>query len=193
MITKYILTRRRNRIVSREIQWFDWSQKAIEVRRNLNKVVINSPKLSIPKAPKQSKSERFKNLPFSEYHNKLVASLYDNNREYTILKQQAEKSAHELKIRQLALARKHSELSNKNRLLKQVAKRIVLRTTKPKNSPTIYHYHTIDSNNRYEIIKSVMFTMNKQLPEVLPIYKCISLFPPNATTACLLFVNSKAA
>jgi len=187
MITKYILTRRRNRIVSREIQWFDWSQKAIEVRRNLNKVVINSPKLSIPKAPKQSKSERFKNLPFSEYHNKLVASLYDNNREYTILKQQAEKSAHELKIRQLALARKHRELSKKNRMLKQVAKRIVISTTKHKN------YHTIYSNNRYEIIKSVMFTMNKQLPEVLPTYKCISLFPPNATTACLLFVNSKAA
>lgn len=57
------------------------------------------------KKKKEEKQKRLNDLPFSRLHYELVAGLYPNPT-YTILKQEAEKAAHEEKIKQLSTIRK---------------------------------------------------------------------------------------
>ena len=64
------------------------------------------------KKKKEKKQKRLNDLPFSRLHYELVAGLYPNPT-YTILKQEAEKAAHEEKIKQLSTIRKTKGI-NKN-------------------------------------------------------------------------------
>lgn len=186
--TQFIQTRRRNKIIAREIAWFTWSIDAIRKKQILHKTFSPRPKLEIPSLPKPSKEEKLKQRPFSQYHYKLINNLYGNDKENRILKQQAEKAAHELKIKRLALAIKHRELSRKQFKLEHCKKKIVISTLKNKQFNTIY------STNAYPILVKIMQSMNIRLSLSQPNYKAISLFSPhNAKTECVLFVNNRNA
>lgn len=122
---EFVLTRNKHgRIVTRLKHTYKWNplarvlQKEYHKTKNGIKEKIKKPielfwdkdhtKEEIKeyfKKKKEEKQKRLNDLPFSRLHYELVAGLYPNPT-YTILKQEAEKAAHEEKIKQLSTIRK---------------------------------------------------------------------------------------
>lgn len=184
---EFILTKRHGRIIARKVYTFKWSNKAIAVRKKLHTQNVQ-PKSNLPKLilPKLSKEDRFAKLPYSNYHNKLVSQLYGNNKENRILKQQAEKAAHELKIKQLALKQKERRMLLKEKRTQQSFSKIVIKT---KTNPCFDIFYT---SSPFVMIKELLEQLNLKLSTQIKQYKSIALYPPHSTQECLLYVNPAA-
>lgn len=191
---EFTLTKRHGRIVSRKVYTFKWSNKAIAIRDRLHHPNIQ-PKSNLPKPilPKLSKEDRLNNLPYSDYHNKLVSQLYSNNKEDCILRQQAEKAAHELKIKRLALKQKERRAARKQQILslKEQCKphytfNVVVKT---KTNP---EFKRLKTTFQYETIKKELEQLNLKWSRTLEGYVSVALYPINSTQECLLYVNRAA-
>lgn len=184
---EFRLTKRHGRIVSRKVYTFKWTNKAIAVRKKLHQPNIQ-PKCNLPKPilPKLSKEDRLSKLPYSDYHNKLVTSLYSDDKENRILRQQAEKAAHELKIKQLAAKQKERRMLLKEKRTQQSFSKVVIKT---KTDPYFDIFYT---SSPYVMIKELLEQLNLKLSTQLKQYKSIALYPPHSTQECLLFVNPAA-
>lgn len=126
------------------------------------KIEVPQPKMLIPK---KSKAERFKDLPFSSKHNVLVAGLYSSR---NVLKQQAQKAAHEKKITDLIYKLRVYKLEREKRYKTNKPNLLVVQRENNKGLP--YDFHLIPSFKKTPELVNVAKEMNKKLSKSMQDY-----------------------
>lgn len=122
--------------------YFIWSKRGIEALETYRKIKVgNIPDYSVYKKPnkpvlKLSKQELLDKRPFSTYHNKLISESF--GKVHNELKQAAEQTAHEIRIKNLAARLKLYKYSLKFRNSKNCKYKIVVWIEDKKHKPIIF-------------------------------------------------------
>lgn len=120
---EYKLTKRNGKIVSRKVFTYRWTIEATKKRAKYHETKNGKTYLRLPIkiADKPSKLERLESRPFSEYHNKLIDSLYSQkSKSMQILRKIAENDKHEIDIENMSYKLKAYKSSLKLRNTKNM-------------------------------------------------------------------------
>ena len=149
---EYILTKRRNTIISRLVWRFRWTLKAslAKVKYHETKNGKSYLRLPIKSKIRLSKSERLKSRPFSEYHYKLIEQAYSQkSKSMQILKKCAEDAKRLIDIENMSYKLKAYKSSLKHKNSKNMLYKIET------------HYTSVKQKLKTTLIKCV-----SNLPEV---------------------------
>lgn len=161
----FILTKRQNRIVSREILTYRWSIKALQIRKKYHETKNGKTYLKLPiqSKTKLDKLKLLESRPFSEYHNKLINSLYSQESvSMRILKNSAEEQKHEINIDNMSYKLKAYKSALKLKNPKNVLYKIVSYYEDDKQKVRILSEEFVNNTNYNEINNKVR-ELNKNL------------------------------
>ena len=197
-IEELTLTKRHNKIVSREKPIFKWTKIAKDTLTILRKQEIKNytkePHINLIdkeqalqnwKTRQEHKKKLFEEREYSELHKNLVNKLYGSeSRSDRYLRQAATQEAHERKIRNLKDRLEQQKVLKKRQILEQMPFKIVIQHHDDKLDKTFY------SRNSATELSEIMSKMNKKLSAQETDYKCISLFGKNNDLPQMLYRKS---
>ena len=197
-IEELTLTKRHNKIVSREKPIFKWTKVAKDTLTILRKQEIKNytedPHINLINKEQalqnwEKRQEHKKKLleerEYSELHKNLVNKLYGSeSRSDRYLRQAATQEAHERKIRNLKDRLEQQKVLKKRQILEQMPFKIVIQHNDDKLDKTFY------SRNSATELSEIMSKMNKKLSAQETDYKCISLFGKNNDLPQMLYRKS---
>ncbi len=197
-IVELTLTKRHNKIVSREKPIFKWTKVAKDILTILRKQEIKNyteePHINLINKEQalqnwekrqEHKKKLFEEREYSELHKNLINKLYGSeSRSDRYLRQAATQEAHERKIRNLKDRLEQQKVLKKRQILEQMPFKIVIQHNDDKLDRTFY------SRNSATELSEIMSKMNKKLSAQETDYKCISLFDKNNDLPQMLYRKS---
>lgn len=172
MVKEFVITRRHDKIVSKEVYTYKWTPEATSARKEYH--ATKNGVESIPKKPtqasdKKDKKQLLEERAYSDYHNELVQNLYGSNKAERIAKQQAYKAAHEEKIKKIAKQLAEHKMSKKLQHMEQKPYKVVIATTDNEEFKVSY------SNLPVKQLTETVAKLNTKLSEKYSNYKSITI------------------